>query len=55
MREMIREREAAEVQDKHDLFSSLIHANKDEMSLNEEELMGVCLYALVFRALLTMR
>jgi len=43
MREMIREREAAEVQDKHDLFSSLIHANKEEMegvNLTEDELMG---------------
>lgn len=44
MREMIRDRQASEVQDKHDLFSSLIHANKEELegiSLTEEELMGM--------------
>ncbi|KAF9451960.1 cytochrome P450 [Macrolepiota fuliginosa MF-IS2] len=43
MREMIRDRQASEVEDKHDLFSSLIHANKEELegaSLTEEELMG---------------
>ncbi|KXN85347.1 Cytochrome P450 3A24, partial [Leucoagaricus sp. SymC.cos] len=43
MLEMIRDRQASEVQDKHDLFSSLIHANREELegiSLTEEELMG---------------
>ncbi|KAL9709164.1 hypothetical protein Ac2012v2_007518 [Leucoagaricus gongylophorus] len=43
MREMIKDRQSAEVQDKHDLFSSLIHANKEETeltALTDEELMG---------------
>jgi hypothetical protein len=43
MREMIRERQASNVEDKHDLFSSLINANKEEsegISLTEDELMG---------------
>lgn len=43
MREMIRDRQGSEVQDKHDLFSSLIHANKEELeglNLTEDELMG---------------
>lgn len=45
---MIRDREAAETQDKHDLFSSLIHANKEEQgqTLREDELMGVCIRTL---------
>lgn len=43
MREMIQDRQTSEVQDRHDLFSSLIHANKEEVelaALTEEELMG---------------
>jgi hypothetical protein len=50
MREMIRDRQTTEVQDKHDLFSSLIHANKEETevsSLAEDELMGEHLSILV--------
>jgi len=46
MREMIKDRQSAEVQDKHDLFSSLIHANKEETeltALTDEELMGLSL------------
>ncbi|XP_006461186.1 hypothetical protein AGABI2DRAFT_150975 [Agaricus bisporus var. bisporus H97] len=45
MREMIRDRLSSDVRDKHDLFSSLIYANKEELggaSLSEEELMGLC-------------
>lgn len=51
MREMIRDRLSSDVRDKHDLFSSLIYANKEELggaSLSEEELMGLC--ALTFNA-----
>lgn len=52
---MIRDREAIETQDKHDLFSSLIHANKEELegqTLREDELMGVYSYALAGGTLL---
>jgi len=43
MREMIKDRQSAEVQDRHDLFSSLIRASKGETdmaALTDEELMG---------------
>ncbi|KAL9714733.1 hypothetical protein Ac2012v2_001392 [Leucoagaricus gongylophorus] len=42
MREMIKDRQSSEVQDKHDLLSSLIQANKETelTALTDEELMG---------------
>jgi len=43
MREMIKDRQSVDTQDKHDLFSSLIQANKgeDDMgALTDQELMG---------------
>jgi cytochrome P450 len=51
MREMIKDRLASDVRDKHDLFSSLIHANKEGMegvNLTEEELMGLCALVALF-------
>lgn len=43
MREMIKDRQSSEVQDKHDLLSSLIQANKETelTALTDEELMGL--------------
>jgi len=43
MREMIKDRESVDTQDKHDLFSSLIQANKGETGMNaltDQELIG---------------
>jgi len=49
MREMIKDRQSTDTQDKHDLFSSLIQANKgeaDTSALTDEELMGLWLLTL---------
>jgi hypothetical protein len=51
MQEMIGDRLTSDIRDKHDLFSSLIHANKEDLegvSLTEEELMGSCALATFF-------
>jgi len=42
MREMIKDRQSVDTQDKHDLFSNLIQANKGEDmgALTDQELMG---------------
>ena len=52
MREMIKDRQSAEVQDKHDLLSSLIQANKEAelTALTDEELMGLWFQLRVIQA-----